>query len=144
MFSETLRKHPPFDVLNRECTKEYKVAGTDMIIEKGTTLYFSITAPHYDDEYYPNPEQFLPERFIDDPNLNKNSSDKPYLAWGDGPRICPAVKMGKIQAKIGICLLLRKFAFELGKQHTDGGLNTHPGAIVRIPIGGVQLKVKAR
>lgn len=84
--SEVLRKHPPFDILNRECTTEYKVAGTDIVIEKGTTLYFSITAPHYDPQYYPEPDRFSPERFIDDPNLNKNSSQVPYLAWGDGPR----------------------------------------------------------
>lgn len=111
----------------------------------GTTLYFSITAPHYDSHYYPQPEKFSPERFIDDPNLNKNSSQVPYLAWGDGPRNCIAIKMGKIQAKIGICLLIRNFAFELGDQHVGGGgFNTHPGAIVRIPIGGIKLKVKAR
>lgn len=142
--SETLRKHPPFDILNRECTTEYEVAGTDIVIEKGTTLYFSITAPHYDPQYYDEPDRFSPERFIIDLNLNKNSSQVPYLAWGDGPRNCIAIKMGKIQAKIGICLLIRRFAFELGDQHVGGGFNTHPGAIVRIPIGGIKLKVKAR
>lgn len=107
-------------------------------------MYFSITAPHYDPQYYDEPEKFAPERFINDPSLNKNSSHIPYLAWGDGPRICPAISMGKIQAKIGICLLIRKFAFELGDQHVGGGFITHPGAIVRIPIGGIKLKIRAR
>lgn len=136
--------HPPFAILNRECNTDYKIAGTNITIEKGTTLYFSITAPHYDPQYYDEPEKFSPERFISDPNLNKNSSNIPYWAWGDGPRKCPAIKMSQVQAKIGICLLLRKFALKLGDRHVNGKLDMHPGVILRLPIGGIQLKVIAR
>lgn len=46
--TETLRMHPPFEVIFRECTKDYTIADTNIVIEKGTQLFFAITAPHYD------------------------------------------------------------------------------------------------
>lgn len=80
--------HPPFDLLFRECTKDYQIADTNIFIEKGTQLFFTITAPHYNSKYYDQPNQFWPERFDDDQISNKNSSNMPYLTFGDGPRNC--------------------------------------------------------
>lgn len=78
--------HPPFGLISRECTKDYKIRDLDILIEKGTPILFAITGPHYDPKYYEQPEQFIPERFIDKQSVNRNSSIMPYLTFGDGPR----------------------------------------------------------
>lgn len=114
-----------------------------MIIEKGTPVLFSITGPQYDPKYYDQPETFNPDRFKDD-QINRNSVGSPYLVFGDGPRNCIGMRLGKLQAKIGVCLLLRKFAFELGAQHINQKLKLDPQSLVRAPITGINLKVKAR
>lgn len=142
--AETLRKHPPFDMLIRECTKDYKISDIDVVVEKGTLLFFSITGPQYDANFYENPDTFIPERFMADQNMNKNSSDKPYLTFGDGPRNCMGMRLGKLQAKIGICLLLRKFSFELGDSLLNSTVKLAPQATTRAFVGGTKLKIKVR
>lgn len=136
--------HPPFEVIFRECTKDYKIADTNIVIEKGTQLFFAITAPHYDPKFYEQPKTFLPERFTDDQMFNKNSANMPYLVFGDGPRNCIGLRLGKLQAKVGICLLLRKFSFELGSKNTNKEFKFDPKSTVRAPVGGCNLRVKTR
>lgn len=135
--------HPPFDFFSRQCTQDYKIANTDVIIEKGTPILFTVTGPQYDPKYYDLPDSFNPDRFKDE-QINRNSLDTPFLAFGDGPRNCIGMRLGKAQAKIGVCLLLRKFSFELGAQHVNQKLKLDPLSGVRAPIAGIDLKVKAR
>lgn len=143
-FSETLRKHPPFDYFSREATEDYKIADSDIIIEKGTPILISVTAPHYDPNFYEQPDRFMPERFAHDQSSNKNSSDTPFLTFGDGPRNCIGMRLGKMQSKIGVCLLLRKYAFELGKQHIDSELVFDSQTSSRTPVNGLRLKITTR
>lgn len=129
-------------MLMRECTKDYKISDTDVMV--GTLLFFSITGPQYDPKYYDQPDKFVPERFMNDQNIIKNSSDKPYLTFGDGPRNCMGLRLGKLQAKIGICILLRKFLFELGVNLLHNAVKLHPQTSARTFVGGTKLKIKSR
>lgn len=106
--SETLRKYPIATVLNRTCVKDYKIPGTDKVIEKGTEVFIPVLALQRDEKFYNEPEKFKPGRFIDD-----NSVGKIYLAFGDGPRNCIATKLGKIETKVGLVLLLFNYKYEL-------------------------------
>lgn len=139
-----MRKHPPFDLLYRECVKDYEVANSNIVIKKGTPLFFSVMGLHSDPKFYPNPDKFDPERFVNDQHSNKNSTDRPYLTFGDGPHNCIGLRLGKLQAKIGVCILLSKFSFELGSNFTNGELKFDPLSEVRTVVGGVNLKVKLR
>lgn len=115
-----------------------------MVIEKGTPILISITAPQYDPMYYDHSDEFMPERYLDDQSINKNSSDKPFLTFGDGPRNCIGLRMGKLQAKIGLCILLQKFSFELGAKIANNGLEFDARSAVKSPIGGMNLKITLR
>jgi cytochrome P450 family 6 len=89
--AETLRKYPSIPVIPRRCTKDYKIPQTDIILKKGTNVFIPLLGLHYDDEYYPDPEVFDPERFSEE-----NKKTRPPLTWlafGDGPRVC----IGKLQ-----------------------------------------------
>lgn len=49
----------------RACNKdlELEIDGKKIVIEKGRSFYVSVSGIHYDSKYYPNPENFDPERF---------------------------------------------------------------------------------
>lgn len=88
---ETLRLYPVFPILPRACVKDYKVPGTDFIIEKDTFVMVSNMGIQRDPEYYPNPNSFDPERFS-----NENKAKRPFVShvpFGEGPRVC----VGKIK-----------------------------------------------
>lgn len=49
----------------------------------------SLHSIHHDAEYYPQPEEFLPERFSQANGGTKKFKDMGiYMPFGDGPRIC--------------------------------------------------------
>lgn len=72
--------------LNRDCVKDYKLRDTDIVIEKGTALLISGIGIHRDPEFYPNPDEFDPDRFTDEEKQKRH----PYvhLPFGEGPRNC--------------------------------------------------------
>lgn len=78
--NEALRKFPPVNVLTRKCTKEYKIPGTDLIIPKETQVMIPVYSIHRDPEYFPDPENFDPERFNEE-NI-KNIRPFSYLPFG--------------------------------------------------------------
>ena len=85
-FSETLRKYPPVPILNRECTKDYQIPDTDVVLEKGMPTVIPVYALHHDPKYYPEPDRFDPERFNEDEKAKRHHYV--YLPFGEGPRIC--------------------------------------------------------
>ncbi|KAK9680000.1 Cytochrome P450 [Popillia japonica] len=107
VMNETLRKYPPLPALPRECTKEYKVPNTDVVIPVGQAVFIPIQGIHYDPEYYPDPEKFDPMRFSDE-----NRSKIPqfaFLPFGEGPRICLGMRFAFMQGKVGLISIVRNF-----------------------------------
>jgi cytochrome P450 len=86
LFSETLRKYPPAPRLSRECTKTYKIPGTEIVLEKGVLTIIPILGLHHDPKYYPDPDRFDPERFSEEEKAKRHHYV--YLPFGEGPRIC--------------------------------------------------------
>lgn len=84
--AETLRKYPPLPFLDRLTKENYKLPNSDLVIEKGTPVFISMTGLHYDPEYFPDPDKYDPERFSE---ANKKSRKQSvYIPFGDGPHIC--------------------------------------------------------
>lgn len=71
--------------------KDYKIPGTDLIIEKGITVQIPAFALHRDEKYFENPNDFIPERFNNENTAGKSIVDQPYFPFGDGPRNCIGV-----------------------------------------------------
>ncbi|XP_050512635.1 probable cytochrome P450 6a23 isoform X2 [Diabrotica virgifera virgifera] len=102
---ESLRMHPPIVLIERLCTKDYIIPDTDILIEKGTVLNISTRGIHYDPDIYPNPNVFDPDRFS--PENKSLIPPMAFLAFGEGPRLCIGLRFGKLQAKVGLCSILR-------------------------------------
>ncbi|XP_037903839.1 probable cytochrome P450 6a13 isoform X2 [Hermetia illucens] len=110
IISETLRKYPAAPILFRNCTQDFNVPNSDVIIEKGTRVAISAYSIHHDPEIYENPEVFDPERFS--PEQVKNRHPVAFLAFGDGPRNCVGLRFGRMQSRIGLVSLLKNYRFK--------------------------------
>lgn len=83
---ETLRKYPLVFV-SREAAADMTVPTTNLVVEKGTTVYISVMGMHRDPEIYEDPMEFKPERFLNSSNGNpKVKNGIVYFPFGDGPR----------------------------------------------------------
>jgi cytochrome P450 family 6 len=72
--------------LNRECSKDYRIPGSHVTLEKGIQIVIPVEALHHDPQYYPEPDRFDPERFSEE--VKSNRHHYVYLPFGEGPRIC--------------------------------------------------------
>lgn len=142
--TETLRKYPVVPATNRRCTKEYTLPGTNIVLPVGTMVGIPIISLHGDPKYYPNPKRFDPDRFSAANKSGKTFSDMPYLPFGDGPRNCIGMRMGKLFTKVGIATILQKFRIELDARHTESELTFAKDAIIPIAVGGINLKMHHR
>ncbi|XP_012279896.1 probable cytochrome P450 6a14 isoform X2 [Orussus abietinus] len=100
---ETMRKYSVIDMSQRRCNKTHVFPGTDLTIEEGIYVIVPIMALHRDPEYFPEPEKFDPDRFLD-----KNAL-KAYFPFGDGPRKCIGARFASLQIKTCIIYLLMRF-----------------------------------
>lgn len=143
-FSETLRLYPILPVLSRRCVQNYTIPGTDKIIEKGIEVFIPVMAIHRDEKYYENPNDFNPDRFNDENQAGKDQLNQPYLPFGDGPRNCIGMRLGKIQTKASLVIFLQKYFYELEDKLKNRNMEFDANVILLSPVGGVNLKIFKR
>ena len=115
VIDETLRKYPIVPIHFRTATREYKVAGRNLTIPKGSSIIIPVFGFQRDPEIYENPMDFKPERFLNSSNGGGTSEGIFYTPFGDGPRNCIGMRMGKLTTKVGLATILSKYNLE----HTD-------------------------
>lgn len=131
LLSESVRKYPTLPFLNRFCTKEYPIDELNLTVPEGTPIVISLLGLMRDPENFPDPDtcnfhnnyylcsnsityQFssftdMPDRYSNDnPMYNPDA----FIPFGDGPRACIGVRMGKIVTKVALISLLRCYNFE--------------------------------
>lgn len=139
-----MRKYPVVPLLVRECVKDYTIPGTDNVIEKGVEIFIPAFALQRDEKYYENPDKFIPERFNEENMAGKNIVNRPYLPFGEGPRNCIGMRMGKMQTKVGLVLMLQKFRFELENRLKKNEFTFDPHVFILSPLGGINLHIIKR
>lgn len=99
---------------------------------------------HMDPQYFAEPDVFDPMRFspeqMDD---TRTFAERPYMPFGEGPRNCIGMRLGKMQTKIALVLMLQNFKYELAGQ-TKVEMKLNPAAFLLTPIGGINLRVTHR
>ena len=141
---ETLRKYPPAPFLMRECVKSYKIPRSGLVIDKGTQVIISNYGIQRDPDIYADPLTFKPERFLDSPSGGATGKGCVYLPFGDGPRMCIGMRMGKLIAKIGLYMLLTKFNFGFDGATPKGELAFSPKQFVLTLKNELYLKASLR
>ncbi|KAK9501864.1 hypothetical protein O3M35_012513 [Rhynocoris fuscipes] len=111
---ETLRKYPPSPMLFRICTKEYALPN-GFIIPKGQSIIIPVKTIHYNQEIYPEPNEFQPERFDPDRVIPSCA----FIPFGNGPRMCIAMRFAMIQLKYGVAKLLQRYEFKVSPKTVE-------------------------
>ncbi|KAG5722533.1 O-methylsterigmatocystin oxidoreductase [Termitomyces sp. T112] len=112
LFREVMRWHPVLPLgVSHAALKDDIYNG--YFIPKGTTVISNIWAMTHDEKKYPQPDLFLPERFLDrDGKLNK---DDTILGFGFGRRICPGRHMASSTVWLVIAATLATFDIRKAK-----------------------------
>ncbi|KAK4725667.1 hypothetical protein R3W88_030584 [Solanum pinnatisectum] len=108
---EGLRLHPPSTLLTpHESIEDCIVDGFD--IPKGSRLFVNVWAIGRDPEAWPEPEKFMPERFVDS-NIDLRGHDFQLLPFGSGKRSCPGLQLGLTIVRLVLAQLVHSFDWEL-------------------------------
>lgn len=93
-----------------------------------------------DSKYFPNPEQFIPERFSDEEVAKRPKFA--YIPFGEGPRICIGQRFAVLQVKAAVFMLIKNFKLKLSPNHKP--LKFHQTALLRTAKDGILLNFERR
>ncbi|XP_043832473.1 cytochrome P450 3A9-like [Dromiciops gliroides] len=112
VINENLRLYPIAGRIERVAKKTVEING--LMIPKGTVVMTPPFVLHRDPEYWPEPEEFRPERFSKE---NKESINPYlYLPFGAGPRNCIGMRFALMSMKVATSRLLQNFSFRTCKE----------------------------
>jgi len=144
-FYETLRLFSVLTFSSKTCTEETTFTnydGSQLQVKKGTVINLPIHCFHYDEEYFPNPFKFEPERFIGDDGGEKKYRDMGvYAPFGDGPRMCLGQRFGITQVKSGLYEILRNFEIIVDEKTRKDNIICAKSIIANL-VGGIWLEFK--
>ncbi|KAF5360986.1 hypothetical protein D9756_005147 [Leucocoprinus leucothites] len=109
VIKETLRWNPVAPMGIPHHTSEEDVY-MGYYIPKGCTVFANAYAMLYDDEIFPEPQEFKPERFIKDGRIRDDLPDPEYVAtFGFGRRVCPGAHIARSTIHLAAASLLHLF-----------------------------------
>lgn len=82
---EALRLYPVLPTITREVYEDYTMP-SEVRLEKGMRIHLPVYHLQRNPKYFPNPEEYNPNRFS--PENKKNITPYSYFPFGEGPRIC--------------------------------------------------------
>jgi cytochrome P450 family 110 len=129
---ETLRIHPIALICTPRMVKD-AVEITGQKLTSGTILVPCIYLAHRRADTYPKPEQFKPERF-----LNQKFSPYEYLPFGGGYRGCIGAAFSMFEMKLVTATILSHFQLELAEKQPVRPVRR---GITIVPSGGVPMVV---
>ncbi|XP_049841903.1 cytochrome P450 4C1-like [Schistocerca gregaria] len=109
---ETLRLFPTVPMLPRVATEDLWLSGGSekrVLVPKGTLLVVLPFITHRLPQFFPDPQRFDPSRFLED-RVGKEHAYS-YLPFGLGARNCVGSQYGRMQIKIYLADILRRFRF---------------------------------
>eukprot|EP00884_Botryococcus_braunii_P016297 jgi/Botrbrau1/3350/Bobra.0048s0044.1 len=111
VFKETLRLYPIAVFTARELQDDCSVLGYNL--PKGTNLHISIYNMHRDPEVWKNPDEFIPERWIDGEPEAEGRPQNAWFPFGDGNVGCVGMRLAQLEAKITLIRLFQRFTFNI-------------------------------
>ncbi|XP_065879089.1 cytochrome P450 736A117-like [Euphorbia lathyris] len=111
VIKEGFRLHPPFPLLAaRETTQDVKLMGYD--IAAGTMVITNAWAMATDPKRWTRPEEFWPERFLNNP-IDFKGQDFEFIPFGAGRRGCPGISFSVPIIELVLANLVHNFNWEL-------------------------------
>jgi len=136
---ESLRVRPPVTMVPYRVTRPFPIKENYTVPNKSMVIPSFYNSLH-DPEVYPNPDDFLPERWLD-PEGKANANPKNYLVYGSGPHRC----IGLEYANMNIALVLATAVVMMDFEHDRTDLSDKIDIIATIfPKDGCRLRMTPR
>ena len=109
VIQEAMRLYPPVWGLPRKAVNADEIDGYQ--IPAGADVMISPYTLHRHPGFWPDPDQFRPERFA--PAAPPPAHRYAYIPFGAGPRVCVGSHLGMMEAVLVTAMVARGFRFEL-------------------------------
>jgi cytochrome P450 len=130
---EAMRLSPPVWALGREAVEDDVIDGC--LVPAGSTVVISTYALHRRPDYWERPDEFVPERFVDE---DAERDPDQYLPFGAGARRCVGSEFAMLELRLVLPMVLSAFELEC-----DGAIRTEPLITLR-PRESRRLRLRAR
>ncbi|RLM62032.1 Cytochrome P450 76C4 [Panicum miliaceum] len=114
VMKEAMRLHPVAPILLPRRAAEDGVEIGGYAVPKGSTVIFNAWAIMRDPVCWERPDEFRPERFLDEAaKVDFRGKDFEFIPFGSGRRVCPGVPMAERVVPLILASLLRAFEWRL-------------------------------
>jgi cytochrome P450 len=134
VFAETMRLYPPAWITARRAIEPVEVGGYQL--KRRDIVMVSQYVTHRDPRFWPNPEDFVPERFTD-PAARERFA---YFPFGGGTRTCIGEAFAWTEGILVIATIAQRVRLE---RVGDGDVSLLPLVTLR-PRGAIRARVTAR
>lgn len=110
---ESLRLYPPAWVISREAVTPYRLE--EIEVPAGANLILSPFTTHRDPRFWPAPESFRPERWLENNAENASATRHrfAYFPFGAGTRVCIGEHFAMMEAIMVIATVAQQFRLVL-------------------------------
>lgn len=122
---EAIRRHPPVPLgVGRVLTEDVKT-NSGLVVPKGSFIMPTIYSVHHDENIWPDPYQYDPERWANRSEFHPAA----FLGFGLGPRNCVGSKLAMQEIRMFMHELLLKYRIESHPETSDRFNFRAPGMI---------------
>ncbi|MFF8914421.1 cytochrome P450 [Streptomyces sp. NPDC015032] len=132
---ETLRLYPTIWLVTGVAKEGARIGGVPIPV--GTRVWTSQWATHRDERWFPEPEEFRPDRW--DPERGDAIEEYAWFPFGGGPRVCLGTRFAMVEAVLILAVLARRFDLDV-----DPGTVSPVPALTLQPDREVMATVRAR
>lgn len=107
ILNETLRLYPPIHTIPRVTTRSVEMGGYRLAAD--TRAHLSVWAVQRDEQYWDDPHEWRPERWLD---TSPQDAGYAYAPFGAGPRVCLGRRFALLEAKLVLALVGQRFELD--------------------------------
>lgn len=134
VFDEALRLYPPAVAIQRKTTTPVTVHG--LTLPAGAILLIGVYNLHRHPAFWPDPDRFRPERWL---NEGQPEARYAYLPFGAGPRACVGTHFATVEGPLLLALIGRRYDPRLAQEQVE------PELMVTLrPKGGIRMILHPR
>ncbi|MCB8961870.1 MAG: cytochrome P450 [Ardenticatenales bacterium] len=135
VIKETLRLYPPAAAIAREVMQPFEAGGFQFKAKE--TLIVSIDTLHHQADFFPEPDQFNPDRFGPE---QAQPGRYTYMPFGAGSRICVGNAFATLEMQMVLATMVQQLQLALLPGQQFG-----PAQLITLkPQDGVQIKVESK
>ena len=137
IYDETLRLYPPIPTVARTAMEDDAIRGH--FIPKGRCIVLVSWLTHRDPRWWPNPDEFIPDRFVG-ASAKASLPKYTYFPFGGGSRFCMGAGLALLQGPLVLATLAQKFRMRVAPEH-----DIRPRAYISVmPDGGLPVTLEHR